>query len=412
MMLLEAMRSSANAAKHDKEFISATAGLSRRIVLEVQTSAGSEQIVVSDGESASTIYLSASPEVWQQIMQPQPPVGLHSFTAATRQTGLFAVRADAVELAQGLHALERLFEILRGQVSEEAVAGEALDLSGLTDRYATLTLGDISDSERVTIYHESSGTVGMPCLLMLHTAGADSRQYHALMADAQMQQLWHMHAFDMPGHGRSPGLPQWMWQGYRLRKANYLAVCEGVLRQVLPQPAVMLGCSMGAAMALHVARELPQRVLGAIALEAPFRSAGRRTVHLTHAQVNQAAHNPAYVRGLMSPTSPLRDRRNAAWVYSQGGFEVYAGDLAFYSDEFDAAIDVQGLDGRNRPIHLLTGAYDYSATPADSRRVADLIPGAVFTEMADMGHFPMIENPAAFLRHLAPVLESVRARLN
>ena len=409
MKPLEALRSSANAARQDKEFISASAGLSRRIVLEVVSSDGSEQVVVSGEESASSIYLSASIDVWQQIMRPQPPVGLHSFTAATRQTGLFAVRADAVELAQSLHALERLFEILRGQVSEQDVAGDALDLSGLTGRYATLTL---ENNERLTIYHESSGTVGTPCLLMLHTAGADSRQYHALMADARMQQLWHMHAFDMPGHGRSPGLPEWMWQDYHLRKAAYLAVCDGVLRQVLPQPAVLLGCSMGAAMALHAARELPERVLGAIALEAPFRSSGRRTVHLTHAQVNQAAHNPAYVRGLMSPVSPLRDRRNAAWIYSQGGFEVYAGDLAFYSDEFDAAVDVQGLDGRNRPIHLLTGAYDYSATPDDSRRVADLIPGAVFTEMPDMGHFPMIENPAAFLRHLTPVLESVRARLN
>ena len=409
MKLLEALESCAKAATQDKEFISATAGLSCRILLEVQSSEGRAQVVAVGGESASAIHLSASPQVWQQIMLPLPPVGWHSFTAASRQTEMFSVRADAIELAQGLHALERLFEILRGQVSEEAVACEPLDLSGLTGRYATLGLGD---SERLTVYHESSGTVGMPCLLMLHTAGADSRQYHALMADARMQQQWHMHSFDMPGHGRSPGLPQWLWQGYRLSKAAYLSVCDGVLRQVLPQPAVMLGCSMGAAMALHAARELPERVLGAIALEAPFRSSGRRTVHLTHAQVNQAAHNPGYVRGLMSPSSPLRHRRNAAWVYSQGGFQIYSGDLAFYSDEFDAAVDVQGLDGSDRPIHLLTGSYDYSATPDDSRRVADLIPGAVFTEMADMGHFPMIENPAAFLRHLAPVLESVRARLN
>lgn len=304
MKLLEALQSCAKAATQDKEFISATAGLSCRILLEVQSSEERAQVVAVGGESASAIYLSASPQVWQQIMLPLPPVGWHSFTAATRQTEMFSVRADAIELAQGLHALERLFEILRGQASEEAVAGEPLDLSGLTGRYATLRLGD---SERLTVYHESSG---------------------------------------------------------------------------------------------------------AIALEAPFRSSGRRTVHLTHAQVNQAAHNPGYVRGLMSPSSPLRHRRNAAWVYSQGGFQIYPGDLAFYSDEFDAAVDVQGLDGSDRPIHLLTGSYDYSATPDDSMRVADLIPGAVFTEMADMGHFPMIENPAAFLRHLAPVLESVRARLN
>lgn len=409
MNLLDALQACANTARQDKEFIGATAGLPCRLVLEVQSSEGQEQVIAVGGESASAIYLSASPQVWQQIMQPLPPVGWHSFTAVTRQTELFSVRADAIHVVQGLHALERLFEILRGQVDEEAVADEPLDLRGLTGRYATLRL---DKSEHVTVYHESSGTVGMPCLLILHTAGADSRQYHALMADAQLQQQWHMHSFDMPGHGRSSGYSRGLWQDYRLSKDAYLAVCKGVLQQVLAQPAVMLGCSMGAAMALYAARELPQSVLGAIALEVPFRSSGRRTVHLTHAQVNQAAHNPSYVRGLMSPSSPLRHRRNAAWIYSQGGFQIYSGDLGFYSDEFDAAIDVRGLDGNRRPIHLLTGSYDYSATPADSKRVADLIPGAVFTEMEDLGHFPMIENPAAFLRYIAPVLESVRNRLN
>ena len=63
MKLLEALRSTAAAARQDKEFISATAGLSRRIVLEVQSSEGSEQVVVSGEESASSIYLSASPDV-------------------------------------------------------------------------------------------------------------------------------------------------------------------------------------------------------------------------------------------------------------------------------------------------------------------------------------------------------------
>ncbi|MDO8775251.1 MAG: hypothetical protein Q7K57_42415 [Burkholderiaceae bacterium] len=47
------------------------------------------------GELASAIYLSASPQVWRQIMLPLAPAGWHSFTAATRQTELFSVRADA-----------------------------------------------------------------------------------------------------------------------------------------------------------------------------------------------------------------------------------------------------------------------------------------------------------------------------
>ena len=132
---------------------------------------------------------------------------------------------------------------------------------------------------------------------------------------------------------------------------------------------------------------------------------------LANPQVNQTAHNPGYVRGLMSPTSPLSWRRIAAWIYSQGGFQVYSGDLAFYSEEFDADIDLRGIDGMSKAIVLLTGSYDYSATPADSKKVADLIPGSRFIQMPDLGHFPMIENPEHFITYLKPELEYVISRM-
>lgn len=95
---------------------------------------------------------------------------------------------------------------------------------------------------------------------------------------------------------------------------------------------------------------------------------------LCHPEVNQASHNPAYVRGLMGPTAALSARREAAWIYSQAGFNVYANDLRFYSEDFDAEQHLEGLDARTFGISLLTGAYDYSASPDDTRRVA-LIPG-------------------------------------
>ena len=90
---------------------------------------------------------------------------------------------------------------------------------------------------------------------------------------------------------------------------------------------------------------------------------------------------------------------------------MYPGDLAFYSDEFDAEVDIKGLDARNKAVYLLTGSYDYSASPADSMRVADLIPGAMFMEMPDLGHFPMIENPDALLVYLRPVLQEIKSKI-
>ncbi|HKQ28634.1 MAG TPA: alpha/beta hydrolase, partial [Burkholderiales bacterium] len=57
---------------------------------------------------------------------------------------------------------------------------------------------------------------------------------------------------------------------------------------------------------------------------------------------------------------------------------------------------------------LLTGEYDYSASPRDSEAVAARVKGAKLTIMKGLGHFPMSENPAAFLDYLRPVLQQIR----
>src|SRR5262249_57014289 len=51
-----------------------------------------------------------------------------------------------------------------------------------------------------------------------------------------------------------------------------------------------------------------------------------------------------------------------------------------------------------------TGEYDYSCTPAMTEAVAEEIPGARFTVMPGMGHFPMVENYPEFRRYLLPDL--------
>ena len=57
-------------------------------------------------------------------------------------------------------------------------------------------------------------------------------------------------------------------------------------------------------------------------------------------------------------------------------------------------------------ISLLTGAYDYSASPDDTRRVAALI-RARFCEMPELGHFPMLEDPKRLLAYLRPELAHI-----
>ncbi|MGY6268857.1 alpha/beta fold hydrolase [Achromobacter denitrificans] len=402
--IVQELRAAAALAQQDKEFLCAARDLPCGIWLQAGADPG-DRITAWAGQPAGPsqcIVISAPPDAWQKILSPAPPPGYHSFTAARRQASGFRVKGDALAIAQALHPLERLFEILRGQVD---AAPTLLDRSAISGAYAAIDIA----GEPACLYYETSGLESSPPLLMLHTAGADSRQYHALMADPGLRRQWRMIAFDMPGHGRSMPLPGRAWTEGGLTRDAYLQACLAVIRQVARSPAVLLGCSMGAAMALVAAARSPADVAGVVALEAPWKASGRRTPVLCHPQVNQAAHNPAYVRGLMAPSSPLDARRDAAWIYSQGGFSVYANDLWFYSEDFDAPRDVAGLDTSAFGVSLLTGAYDYSASPDDSRRVAALIPGARFGVMPDLGHFPMTENPRRLLDYLRPELEHIRA---
>ena len=99
-----------------------------------------------------------------------------------------------------------------------------------------------------------------------------------------------------------------------------------------------------------------------------------------------------------------------AWIYSQGAPGVFKGDLHYYNVDHDLAGLAATIDTTATPLYVLTGEYDWSSTPAMGQALAAAVPGATFRVMADLGHFPMCENPARFREHILPVLDEIRAR--
>jgi len=390
------------------EVAAAALGLNARI--RFSTDQGASDISAVDGvvtinvaSGSPDVCISAPDSAWNSALEALPQPGFQSFTAWQIGNELFTVSGEPLISAQARPFLEMLVENLRTHWPQpEGLTRRSFE--GVVGRYHQVTG---PSGIRIPIYTETAGH-GRP-LLCLHTAGADSRQYHGLMTDLALCESWKIVAFDMPFHGRSLPPPDWAGARYRLNQASYLNWCVAFIEQVLREPVVLVGCSMGAGIAMVLAADRPDLVSGLIALEAPLRPRGRRNPYLTHVAVHGGMHAAAYVRGLMAPSSPTRDRTVAAFIYSQGGPGIYDGDLMFYSDEFDGEEVARRINGKRTPTYFLTGRYDYSATVEDARRLAGWIEGSTVIEMSDLGHFPMVESPERFAFYFRPVLDALKA---
>ena len=277
-------------------------------------------------------------------------------------------------------------------------------IEAITGRYAHIEIG--GKSHRV--YFEEAGQ-GIP-LLCLHTAGADARQFRAVLNDPVITQHYRVVAFDMPWHGKSSPPAGWEKDDYQLTTAAYTEQIMTVAQALGLHRPVVMGCSIGGRIVLDLAIKHPHDLRALVGLQTSAH--GNRyyeSAWLNHAEVHGGQACGAVAYGLMSPLSPDVHRWETVWHYMQGGPGVFTGDLFFYQVEGDIRERLGAIDTSICPLYMLTGEYDYSASPKDTEAAAARIKGAKVTIMKGLGHFPMSENPDAFLAHLRPVLDEIRA---
>ena len=253
------------------------------------------------------------------------------------------------------------------------------------------------------VFVEEAGR-GIP-LLCLHTAGADSRQYRHLLNDADVTSTYRVVAFDMPYHGRSNPPDQWWLRKYELTTADYVAQIRAVWKALNLERPVVMGCSMGGAIVLKLAADFQRELRGIVGLESSAYAPGRYNEFLHHPAIHGGELVASYTYGLCAPSSPEASARENWWYYSQSGPGVYAGDVHFYSVDWDGRGDLKKIDTSVCKVSLLTGEFDYSCTPDMTRAAAAAIAGSRLVVMNGMGHFPMIENYPVFRNFLLPELE-------
>jgi pimeloyl-ACP methyl ester carboxylesterase len=207
-------------------------------------------------------------------------------------------------------------------------------------------------------------------------------------------------AIDFRGHGDSEAPPG----GYSIQQ---LAGDVGATMASLGlERAVIVGHSMGGMVAQHFCLERPERT-AALVLVATIASDPED--RLISKRIASDARPMGFPRAFdrhfdawFAPGTPKSVRR---WVKTQmrSTPEDLGRALVGAYSRFDLT---RRLGEIQAPTLVIGTRSDDSAPAGQSRRLAELIPGAQLALIEDCGHFPMLEKPQQLSRKLLPFLKA------
>ena len=353
------------------------------------------------------ISLSGPEEVWAPMLEAVPPRFANAVAVMVGR-GL-QLNADPLRYWQYLPALERAIEILRANTG-----GPAADINergplprhdSPVGHYVHVALDGVDHR----LYYEEAGR-GIP-LLLQHTAGAHSLQWRHLFEVPEITDHFRLIAYDLPFHGKSipPVGQRWWEEQYRLTGQFLRQVPVSLVRALGLDRAAFMGCSVGGLLALDLAQRHPDVFCAVIAVEGSLHIGGDPDSLIGFWSPQVSNHSKAHLMEyLCAPLSPQPYVKEVSQVYSAGWPPAFLGDLNYYMVDYDLRERAGDIDTSRVGVHILNGEYDYSATVEMGREAHRAIPGSTYGEMRGLGHFPMQENPRAFLSYLLPVLEQIR----
>lgn len=412
----------------DAQYRVSSAG--NNVCFAVRSSDQVDQIVYDIKNGAVQVYLrcpqtlqpqftlQAKSEHWDLFFAAEPKRPFQSYWGMLRILGPDSGVEVTGELASfTTHArlwriiLDRTRDQIQSHVAKASdsdyVSDDELDNDSIIGHYTWITLSRLG---KCKIFYETAGR-GDQQILFLHTAGADSRQFHFMMMNKKLQEMCTMYAFDLPGHGRSfPGSDQYPWS-YANSEELYISAIAQIISKLRLERVIVSGASMGGQVCLAVAlRAEEMNVTGVIPCEACDYLPKQQAQTIYSLAGDESVLNPERVCGMISPTSPDIYKRLNWWIYSSQASRIFPGDLMFYFEGWDGRDRMAQIDTEVCPVYMLTGEYDYSCTPDASRATAAKIKGAVFEEMKQMGHFPFSEDPSGFVPYFLRALEHIVSR--
>lgn len=219
-----------------------------------------------------------------------------------------------------------------------------------------------------------------PVLVLIHGAGGSRLSWPPALRRMRGVAVY---TLDLPGHGRSASPPCESIADYAEAVANFL----GEMR--LP-PSILVGHSMGSAIALTLALEHPTRVRALVLIG----GGARLRVHPSLLEwTAQESTMPQAIQTLLewgfSPISPPQIKALAARHMRQTPAATFHADF-LACDRFDLR---ERLPEISHPTLLLCGSEDRMTPPRFSEFLAQHLPNAHLQILPGAGHMLMLERP-------------------
>ncbi len=231
---------------------------------------------------------------------------------------------------------------------------------------------------------------GRPNVVLIHGAGGSHLVWPAELRHWSGATVY---ALDLPAHGKSGG------RG-RTSVVDYAGVVAGWLAALALERAVVVGHSMGGAIAQQLALDYPACVAGVILV-----ATGARLRVL-----------PAILEGLLAdyestldlinqyawgPDTPAELVRRGREHLAQANAQVTHGDYVA-CNTFDVMNRLQDITA---PALVIGGTADQLTPVKYATKLAESIPGAQLCLIEGAGHMVMLEKPAQVVQAVADFLD-------
>lgn len=256
-----------------------------------------------------------------------------------------------------------------------------------------------------------AGPAKAPTVLLVHGLGQNGFT-DWLPVIPQLALRYRVLALDLPGFGYSASPPG------KYSPRNYARVLSALLARHANGPAIVIGHSLGGAVALRLAADHPEQVSKLVLVNA----AGilQRTAFVKHSLVpswteamppilrEPAARvrdwgNAAIERVFGLPRDPTRVLRasDLAWALLLKDRSNVNAALALIDEDFSAAVHTV-----RQPVHILWGEADTVAPLRTGQLLAKRLPRAQLATLPGVGHTPMETAAENLLALLAFALDT------